>query len=86
MYVYCSLRGGPKRDKVTDKLNFKNCMRLKIKTTSKFFVGIIYKKREFIIHPEYFDANNIFSHPFIHNLRHKSNMAQYLLRQMNIGL
>ena len=61
-------------------------MRLKIKTTIKFFVGITYKKRKFIIHPEYFDGNNIFSHPFIQNLKHKPNMFQELSRQMKIAL
>ena len=54
MYFDHSLRGDPKRDKLIDELNFKNCMRLKKKTTIKFFVGITYKKRKFIIIPEYF--------------------------------
>ena len=40
MYVDRSLRGYPKNDKLIDELNFKNCMRLRIKTTSKYFVGI----------------------------------------------
>ena len=44
------------------------------------------QKREFIIHPEYFDANNIFSHPFIQNLKHKPNMVQELSIQMKIAL
>ena len=61
-------------------------MRLKRKKTSKLFVGITYKKIRFIIHPEYFDANNIFSHPFIHNLKHKSNMVQDMSRKMRIAL
>ena len=61
-------------------------MRLKRKTTIKFFVDITYKKRNFIIHPEYFDANNIFSHPFIQNIKHKPNMVQDLSRQMKISL
>ena len=61
-------------------------MRLKRNTTGKLFVGIKYKKRKFIIHPEYFDANNIFSHTFIHNLRHKPKMVQYLSRKMKIDL
>ena len=60
-------------------------MRLKRKTTSKFFIGVIYKKRGFIIHPEYFDANNILSHPFIQNLKHKPNMVQDLSKQMRIA-
>ena len=56
-------------------------MRSKIKTTSKLFGGIIYKKRKLIIHPEYFYANNIFSHLFIQNLKYKPNMVQDPLKQ-----
>ena len=78
MYVKRSLFGDSKKDKFIDELNFKNCMHLKIKTKIKLFVGITYKKRKFIIHPEYFDANNIFSHTFIQNLEHKPNMVQDL--------
>ena len=74
------------KDKFIDELNFKNCVRLKRKTTSKLFVDITYKKIKFIIHPEFFDANNIFSHPFIQNLKHKPNMVQELSRQMKISL
>ena len=69
-----------------DELNLKNCVRLRRNTTRKFFVGITYKKRKFIIHPEYFDANNIFSHPFIKNIRHKPNKVQDLSRKMRITL
>ena len=61
-------------------------MRFKRNTTNKFFVGITYKKGRFIIHPEYFDANNIFSHPFIQKLKHKPNIFQYLSKQINIAL
>ena len=39
-----------------------------------------------MIHPEYFDANNIFSHPFIYNLKYKPNMFQDLSRPMKIAL
>ena len=46
MYVDRSLRGDTKKDNFIDELNFKNCMRLKRKTTSKFFVGITYKKKK----------------------------------------
>ena len=73
----------PKKDKLIDELNFKNFVRLNRKTTSKLFVGITYKKINFIIYPEYFNANHIFSHPFIQNIKHKPNMVQELLRQMN---
>ena len=51
-------------------------MRFKRKSTRKLFDGITYKKIKFIIYPEYFNANNIFSHPFIQNLKHKPNMVQ----------
>ena len=44
------------------------------------------QKRDFIIHPEYFDANNILSHPFIHHIKHKPNMVQYMSIQMKIVL
>ena len=44
------------------------------------------QKIDFIIHPELFDANNIFSHTFIQNLKHKPNMVQDLSRQMKISL
>ena len=43
MYVDRSLRGDPKEEKLIDELNFKNCVRLKKNTTSKFFVGITKK-------------------------------------------
>ena len=42
--------------------------------------------KKFIINPELFDANNIFSHKFIQNLKHKPNMVQELLIQMDILL
>ena len=44
MYVDHSSHGHPNKDKFIDELNFKIFMRLKIKTTSKFFVVITYKK------------------------------------------
>ena len=75
MYVDRSSRGDTKKDKFIDELNFKNCVCFNINTTSKFFVGITYKERNFIIHPEYFDANNVLSHPFIQNIKHKPNMV-----------
>ena len=86
IYVDCSLRVHPMEDNFIDELNFQNCVSLRRKTTSKLSLLITYKKRKFIIHPEYFDANNIFSHPFIQNLKHKPNMVQYLSRQMKISL
>ena len=44
------------------------------------------QKRDFIIHPEYFDANNIFSYSFIQNLKHNPNMVQDLSRKMRTAL
>ena len=61
-------------------------MRLNRKTTRKLFFGIIYKKRKFIIHPRFCDAKNIFSHPFIQNIKNKPNMVQDLSRQIRIPL
>ena len=66
-----------------DKLNFKNCMRFKINTTGKKIVGITIKGRKFIIHAEYFDANNIFSHRFLQNIKHRPNVVQDLSTPMN---
>ena len=57
MYVDLSLCGDTNKDKLIDELNFKECMRFKRKTTSKYFVGITVKGRKFIIHEECFDAN-----------------------------
>ena len=76
IYIDRSLRGNPRKDKLIDELNFKNCMRFKRKTTSKFFVGIKVKGGNFIIHVEYFDAKNIFSHLFLQNLKHRPNVFQ----------
>ena len=50
MYVGSQMRGYPKKYKLIDELRFKNCMRLKRKTTSKFFLVLNTKKRKFIIH------------------------------------
>ena len=61
-------------------------MLIKRNTTSKLLVVITKKKRKFIIHTEYFDANNIFSHLFIQNLKHKPNMFQELSIQIEISL
>ena len=51
MYVDRSSGRYLKKDKLIAELNFKNFMRLKRNTTSKFFVGIKYKRRKFNIHP-----------------------------------
>ena len=61
-------------------------MRFKIKTTRNCFVDITDKKRQLIIHAEYFDANNIFSHPFIQNLKRKPNMIHDMSRKIKISL
>ena len=68
MYVDRSLRGDTKKDKLIGELKFKNYTRFKINTTRKFF-DIKVKGRKFIIHAEYFDDNNIFSHPFIQEIK-----------------
>ena len=47
---------------------------------------VLHTKKKFIIHPEYFDVNNIFSHPFIQNIKHKTNMVQDLSIKMGIAL
>ena len=44
------------------------------------------QKRQFTIHPEYFDARSIFSHQFIKNIKHEPNMFKDLSRQMKISL
>ena len=54
MNVDHSLLGDPNKYRLIDELNFKNCVCLKINTTSKFFVGITYKKIKFIIYPGFF--------------------------------
>ena len=86
MYVDRSFFGYPNKDKFIDELNFTNCMHLNRKTTSKFVVGITYKNINSIIYQEYFDANNIFSHQIIQNIRNKPNMVQDLSRKMRIAL
>ena len=85
MYVDHSLHGDPKKYNLIDWRNFKYCVCLKRKTPIKFFVGITKKKVKVFIHPQFSDANNIFSHPFIHNLKHKPNVVQDLSRQMKIS-
>ena len=84
MYVDSLSRGNQNMENFIDELNLKNRMRLKRRTTSKFIVGITYKK--ITIHQEYFDAKNIFSHSFIHNLKHKPKIFQDLSIQMKISL
>ena len=61
-------------------------MHFKRKTTRKFFVGITVKGIKFIIHAEYFDANNIFSHPFLQNIKHIPKVVQYLSNPMKKAL
>ena len=78
MYVDRSLSGDPKKDNLMDELNFNKCMCFKIKTTSKFFVGITVKGRRFIIHVDCFNANKIFSLRFFLNFKHAPNLVQDL--------
>ena len=86
MYVHRSLCGDPKKNRLINELKFKNCMHSKRKRTIKFFVGIIFKGRKFIAHAEYFDANNIFSHQFLQNLKHRPNVVQDLSTPMKKAL
>ena len=74
------------KDNLIDELNFKNCLCLSRKTTSKLFVGITSKKINFIIHPEFFVSNNIISDTFIQNLKRKPNMVHDMSRQIKISL
>ena len=83
MYIDLSLCDDTNKDRFIDELKFKNCMPFKIKTTSNFFVGITDKKGEFIIHAEYFDAKNIFSHQFLHNIKHIPNVFQHLSKPID---
>ena len=86
MCVDRSLRSDPKKDKLIDEIEFKNCMRFKRKTTRIIFVGITVKGRKFIIHAEYFDAKNIFSLPFIQNPKHIPNLVKCLSKPMKKAL
>ena len=67
MYVDRSLRGDPKKYKFIDELNFKHCLRLKIKTTSKFFVGIKYKKKV-VLKPGWISGDFDFCEPEFYKL------------------
>ena len=58
----------------------------KEKYNKQFLCWCYTQKREFIIHPEYFDANNIFSNTFIQNIKHKPKMVQDLSRKIKIAL
>ena len=69
MYVEHSLRGAPNKDKLIDELNFTNCIQLKRIQKSKFFVGITFKQRNFIIHPEFMVVNHKIADQFIQNLK-----------------
>ena len=62
MYVDRSLCRDPKNDKLIDELNFKNCVCLKRKTTSKLFVGITRKSLLFILN---FLMPIIYSHIYL---------------------
>ena len=85
IYVDCSLRGDSMKENFIDELNLKNCVLLRRNKSSKFFVSITLE-RKYIIRPECFDANNIISYTFIHNLKCKPNMVHDLSRQMKISL
>ena len=63
MYVDRSLRGDSMKENFIDELNLKNCVLLRRKKSSKFFVSITLE-RKYIIHSECFDAKNIISDTF----------------------
>ena len=52
IYVKFLILGGPKKDRLIDELNFKNCMCLNINTTSKLFIDVTYKAEGFMIHTD----------------------------------
>ena len=86
MYIDCSLRGDPKKDKLIDKLNFTNCMHLRRIQKRKFFVVITAKQRKFITHPEFMVANNIIADQFFQNLKSNPNKVHDLPSEMKISL
>ena len=86
MYVDCSLRGDPNKDKFIDELNFTNCMHIRIIQKSKFFVGITVKQRKFIIHPEFMVANHIIADQFIQNIKINPNKVHDLPSEMKRSL
>ena len=75
IYIDRSLCGDPKKEKLIDDLNFKNCMVLRERKQASSLLVLQAKK---FICAGYFDANNIFSHPFIRNLKHRPNEVQDL--------
>ena len=78
MYVDHSFRGGTKKDKFIDELNFTKCMQLETIKKSKFFVGITDKQIKFIIHPEFMVANHKITDQFIHNFKSNLNKVHEL--------
>ena len=86
IYVDRSLRGDPKKDKLIDELNFTRCMRLMIIQKSNFFVGITYRQRKFIIHPEFMVANKEIIDRFIQNLKINPNKVHDLIGEMKKSL
>ena len=61
-------------------------MQLKILQKSKFFVGIIGKRRRFIIHPEFLVANHKITDQFIQNLKSNPNKVHDLTSEMKRSL
>ena len=53
---------------------------------SKFFVGITFKQRNFIIHPEFMVANHIIVDQFIQNLKSNPNKFHDLPGEMKRSL
>ena len=83
LYIDRSLRGERKKYKLIEELNFKN-LRAFIEKDNKQVLCWIPKKC--IIHRKFFDANNIFSHLFIQNIKHKPILVHDLSIQMKISL
>ena len=86
MYFGRSLRCNPKKDKLVDELKFTNCMHLKRIQKIKFFVGITFKQRKFIIHPEFMVANHIIADQFIQTLKSNPNKFHDLPSEMKRSL
>ena len=84
MYIDRSLRA--KKDKLIDELNFKICMQLKRLLKRKFFVGITYKQRKYIIHPDFMVGNEEIKDQSIQNLKSNPNKVHHLTGEMKKSL
>ena len=57
-------------------------MQLKRLLKNKFFVGIAYKQRKHIIHPDFMVANQEITYQFIQNLKSNQNKVHDLTGEM----